>query len=396
MASNTSKSFVFILVLLIVLPSAILAQNPGSDTGEEANNYADIASQVEEEARKQKWQFLGAPYVTADSDNGIILGIGTGIAKTPTAAFIINSSVSTTGLAGFTLRGEMGNERTRYILRNALWLFPSNIYPFQGDLPDWEATALLQHTEIQWAALRKITPNFEIGPEIWTDFAKGIEPEDQDGNPLNVNYIPRLIDGSLVLGGIRARYKTTSSVRPIDGVILDLAVRTGRADGVMFKTPRHTTTADFWAAIAKPISPKLRFYARGWFRYQDEAAPSVRNPIGGVFTLRGQPFARDYGRRMVAGRFQLHYKVAEHVKSIGRVAHRIIPFIPEWDLEFEVAPFADIGAVGDPEYGGWHRTRQGYGMSFRLVLPPDLVLFLDLAFTPGGAGSYYFGGGESL
>ena len=51
---------------------------------------------------------------------------------------------------------------------------------------------------------------------------------------------------------------------------------------------------------------------------------------------------------------------------------------------------------GDPDYGGWRRTRQGYGLSLRLVLPPELVFFFDVAIMPGGDPMFYFGGGESL
>jgi hypothetical protein len=341
-----------------------------------------------------KWQFLGAPYITADSDNGVIFGVGTGIAKQPNLALIINTSVSTTGLAGFTVRGEAASRNYRYIMKNAIWKFPTNIYSFQGAFPDWQVTSLLQHTEIQWAFLRKISPNFEMGPEIWTDFAKGLSPEDPDGNSVAVSNIPRLRDGSLALGGIRARYRTTSAVRPMDGVIIDFAIRAGRADGVMFTQPKFTTTADLWTAFAKPLSKRSKLYMRGWFRYQDQAAPSVRNGIGGIYSLRGQPYSRDYGRRLISTRIQYHYRLVDHVNI--RAIRKVLPFIPEWDLQFEVAPFADIGAVADSDFNGWHRTRQGYGISLRFILPPDLIFFLDLAMSPGGKQQFYFGGGESL
>lgn len=344
------------------------------------------------------WQWLGAPYITADSDFGAVFGGGLQVAYTPHVAMLFNGAASTSGLAGLTARGEVGTRGgLRAILRNSIWAFPVSLYPVHGPLPEPDVTALLQHTEIQWAFLYEIVgTDWEVGPEFWSDFAKGLRPEDGDGNPVDVRNYPRLRDGSLVLGGLRARYRTTSPVRPVDGMIFDAALRVGRADGVVWDEARTTVTADVWTAVAKPLHPRLRLYARVWTRLQSEAPPSVRNPLGGLFTLRGQPTMRDFGRRLVAGRFQLHWTAVENVRFIGRWLHAVIPAIPAWDLQFEVAPFADLGAVADPDIGGWRRTRQGYGLSLRLVLPPELVFFFDVAITPGGAPLYYFGGGEAL
>lgn len=345
---------------------------------------------------KNHLEWLGAPYVSADSDNGITLGLGTQVRYGPRMALIINTSVSTENLAGLTVRGEAASDRYKHIIRTTLWKMPIKLYPVAGASPDWHTKSLLQHTELQWATLRRFSPHFEFGPEIWSDFAKGIAPEDPYGMSVPVSALPRLRDGSLVLAGLRMRYRTTSAVRPLDGIIFDWALRAGRADGIEFTTPKPTVTSDLWLGYALPITDKLRLYSRFWGRYQMEAANSVRNPIGGLYTLRGQPFSRDFGRRMISGRFQLHYTAFEHVRFIGKTLHKIIPFVPEWDLEFEMAPFADIGAVGDPDWGKWRKTRQGYGMSFRIVLPPELVLFFDLAVSPGGTPLYYFGGGESI
>jgi hypothetical protein len=71
--------------------------------------------------------------------------------------------------------------------------------------------------------------------------------------------------------------------------------------------------------------------------------------------------------------------------------------VPHVHLLLEAAPFADLGAVGDPDLGGWRRTRQGYGLSLRVVLEPSLVLAFDLALSPGASHPlFYFSGGEAL
>ncbi|MCB2200036.1 hypothetical protein KQI63_11555 [bacterium] len=385
-----------ILVILLGLGWALSAYSQTSDPTDEAESVSAVNDSLVEKAHSTGWQFLGAPYVTADSDNGIIFGGGTGLAHPPHTAYIVNSSISTNGLAGFTWRGETGSDKWRTILLTRIWLLPANLYPEHGALPDPYATARLQHTEFQVAAMRRFTPQFEFGPEIWTDFAKGIEPEDPDGNLLPLSNLPRFEDGSLTLLGLRGRYRTTSAVRPMDGFIIDLALRAGRADGILLDEPRFTATSDLWIGWAKPVTRNTKLYMRGWFRAQDEAVPSVRNALGGIFTLRGQPFNRDYGRRLVAGRFQYHITMARNVTAISNAIQTVLPFMPTWELDLEVAPFADIGAVSDPDWGGWRRTRQGYGVSFRMVLPPELVFFFDLALTPGGDPLFYFGGGESL
>ncbi len=343
------------------------------------------------------WQVLGAPYVTADPDFGVIIGAGAGIARVPHLSLILNGAVSTGGLAGGTVRGELERRTVRYLFTNRFWNNPENLYPSQGALPDAFAEAMVQRAEFQLAALFQLGNNLELGPEIWTLFAKGVDPETPAGNPLEIAHLPRYQRGELVLGGLRGRYRTTSAVRPMDGVVLDLALRAGRADGTTLPGPQATVAADLWAAIAKPLAPRWKLYLRGWARYQDTAPPSVRNPLGGLLTLRGQPFARDYGRRMLAGRFQLHYTAAQEVRFIGEWAHALIPVIPPLVLQAELAPFADVGAVADPDPGGWERTRQGYGISLRLVLPPELVFFFDLAYAPGAdTPLLYFGGGETL
>ena len=379
MLSRLLPSLVLILLLLAPLPlSAQDRDRAGEDEGEIG------------------WQFLGAPYINADSDNGIVFGVASGIAHPPHTAYIINSSYATKGLAGITWRGETGTDKWRHLFMTRLWLMPANLYPATGASPDAYASARLQHTEFQIATMRRFTPHLEIGPELWTDFAKGIDPEDADEAPLDVNTLPRFQDGSLILFGLRGRYRTTSAVRPTNGAIVDLALRTGRADGIEWEAPRHTNTADLWLAMAKPLTANSRLYLRGWFRVQDEVAHSVRNALGGIYTLRGQPFNRDYGRRLLAGRLQYHITLAQDVTLVSDFVQKVLPFMPTWRLGFEAVPFADIGAVGDPEWGGFRQTRQGYGLGFRIVLPPELVFSIDLALSPDGSMLYYFGGGESL
>jgi hypothetical protein len=360
--------------LLLLLPSTAL-----TETGEEYG-----------------WQFLGLPYITADPDFGIIFGAGVGIAKPPRTNFLVNTSISTGGQMGLTLRGEVGSERSSQVFIFRQWLNPAGVYSPIGALPEAEAVAQLQRTEIKIAFLRRYSEHLEFGPELWNDFSKGIDPETPDGDPVNVAGIPRYRIGGLTLAGLRARYRTTSATRPTDGVIIDAAVRAGRADGIDYTHPRPTIAGDFWISKAKPISQNLRLYGRVWFRAQSEAPVSVRNDLGGVFSLRGQPYNRDYGRRLIAGRFQLHWTLIRGFTTFSDIAQMIIPPFPDWPLNLEVAPFADIGAVGDPDIGGWRRTRQGYGLSIRFVLPPELVFFFDIGYSPEGRPLLYFGGGETI
>ncbi len=357
---------------------------------------ADDAETVPDSSYSGQWQFLGAPYVTGDSDFGLIFGVATGVAKPPNLALIINGSVALKGLAGATVFGEAGSDKVKYSGRISLWRFPTKLYHETGAPPDWYASAMLERGEFQVAALRRLGPHLEAGPETWNEFARGTVVEDPDNRPLDVNDLPRYRFGMLNMLGLRVRYRTTSAVRPLDGIILDAAIRGGRTDGDQYTHPRATLAADIRAAIARPVLPRTRVYLRGWGRFQSEAATSIRNPIGGIYTLRGQPYGRDYGRRMLAGRFQVHWTAVPGIRWIGRTVNSLLPFIPAWPLDLEAAPFADIGAVADPDYGGWRRTRQGYGLSLRLVLPPELVFFFDVAITPGGNPMFYFGGGESL
>ncbi|MFH0881573.1 MAG: hypothetical protein V2A56_01175 [bacterium] len=347
-------------------------------------------------AVSSRWEFLGAPYVTVDPDFGVVVGLGLGLQKQLYTSMLIHGAVSSKRQSGITFKGEAGTPGTTYVFAFREWLNPAGIYPDAGALPDPIAEALLQRMEVKLSALHKQTSTFEIGPDVWFEFDQGLEPETPDGAALDVNSLPRYRSGSIAMVGLRARWRTTSATRPLDGVILDGALRAGRADGHEYSTPRFTIAANLWAAAVKPLTDRLRLYGRLRMDMQSEAPTSVRYSVGGESTLRGQPFNRDYGRRLIAARIQAPCRVASGVTLFTDVAQFFLPFFPTWNLDLELAPFADFGAVADPDYGGWKRTRQGYGLSFRMVLPPELVFFFDLGFTPGGAGLFYFGAGETL
>lgn len=364
------------LLLILLLPLTSLAES--------------------DDPANSKWDFLGLPYLSVDPDFGTILGLAAGVQRAPNTSFIVNSSISTGGQMGMTLRGETGSDASTQVFTFRQWLNPAGVYPNIGALPDPSAVALLQRSEIKFAWLNRYTETFEFGPELWMEFDKGIDPETDGGIPLDVATIPRFQQGNMTLAGLRARYRTTSATRPLDGVIVDAALRAGRVDGITMTTPRLNVSGDLWLAMAKPLSGDVRLYSRIWFRAQSEAPVSVRNDLGGSRTLRGQPYNRDYGRRLIASRFQLHWTAMRNVTLFSDIAQYFIPIFPTLDLEVELAPFADIGAVGDPDLGGWSKTRQGYGLSFRFVLPPTLVFYIDLGYSPGGRPLLYFGGGETL
>ena len=347
-------------------------------------------------ARSSDWEFLGAPYITIDPDFGLVGGIGLGLQKPPYTSMLIHGAVSTKRQSGLTFKGEAGSDKTTLVFTFREWLNPANIYPNAGALPDPVAKALLQRTEIKFSFLHRRTPTFEIGPDIWYEFDQGLEPESPDGIPLDVSSIPRYRSGSVAMTGLRARWRTTSATRPLDGIILDAALLAGRADGYEYTVPRLTIAGNLWISAAKPVTDRLRLYGRLRMDAISESPTSVRYFVGGENTLRGQPFNRDYGRRLIAARFQMPIRIARDVTLFTDIAQFILPFFPTWRLEMELAPFADFGAVGDPDLGGWKRTRQGYGLGFNIVLPPELVFFFDLGYTPGGSALFYFGAGETL
>jgi len=358
--------------------------------------FAGDASAEQPVQQAADWEFLAAPYLSVNPDFGVVFGVGGGISKDSNTTIILNSALSTKRQKGITLRGEAGTEENIYLFTFRSWLNPADVYVESFSSTDPYATGLLQRGEFKIAALRKTEGQFEFGPEVWLDFTQGIEPKTPDGVPLDINTISRFRRGSLVLGGFRARWRTTSASRPMDGVIIDFALRAGRADGIEYTTPRLTYASDFWLSYTKPFSDRLRFYSRLWVRLQDQAPTSVRNDLGGSTTLRGVPYNRDFGRRLIATRFQLPYRFASDFTLFTDIAQVFIPPFPTWKLDLEILPFADIGAVADSDLGGWKPTRVGYGVGLRLVLPPQLVFTIDLGYSPGGSTKFYFDGGESL
>jgi len=367
------------LLLALLPPPAVAADSPESP-----------------EKGAGEWQILGAPYIAADSDFGVTLGLAAGVAHVPGFTMITLGSVSTRGLAGGRFEGEATTNNRRLPFRLAFQRARYNLYPPGGVYPDPAFRAYLDRFELRFATLLRHDGGLEFGPEVYVLTSRGLRPEDMDGHSVPLEAFSRFQAGYSAMAGPRIRYRTTSPIRPMDGVILDAVLRGGRSGGDAFSTPRNDWSADLWASWTRPLSGRLRLYTRLWGRLQGEAPPPVRNHLGGGLTVRGQPLMRDYGRRQVLGRAQVHWTLARGIRWPGDLANRLWSALPSWPLDAELVFFADAGAAMDPDEPRWRRTRQGYGVSLHIVLPPELVFRLDIAISPGGPVFFYTGGGESL
>lgn len=351
------------------------------------------ADEVADSSVAREWKFLGAPYVVANSDFGLIFGAGGGISKFPKIYIIYSASVSSAGdYSGGISSAQIVTERWRF--ENKTQLSKSNryIYTLNDDKPEAIASTMTNTRELQLSALRRFGL-FEIGPTVLIKTVRSNGTKDADDNPSLIDY-PRFRKGDIELIGIRSRYQTANIVRPIEGVIFEGMIRAGRMGDENGKGKFEGDT-ELKLGYAKPVTDESRIYARVWSQFQLNAMPSLQNFLGWEQNHRGQPFMREWGRRVLSGRLQYHMTIAKQTKFPLVYLHELIALFPADRLDWEVVPFYDIGAVGDPA-NGWNKTRHGLGVGFHIILPPELVFRFDVAFAPGGSIRFFLGAGETL
>ncbi len=382
---KTMRYFISILLLLVFIcqPGATVLASEKS--GEKESPRAG-----------ETWKWIGIPFVYANSDFGIIYGVGVGAAQGSDRYLSTSMTYSARGNIGAGIVGEFrfGNWR----LMRSINFYQKKRYIFHeiGAATDTLARATMNEGEALLSALYSFSKNFEWGPDLQVSFSEGRSPKGKNQETLPADSLERFRQGSLALLGVRARWKTTSSIRPMNGLLCETAVRTGRAGGERYAAPRVDLAAEVKLAGAKSLLPHTRIYCRGWGQYQLQAPTPVRNDLGGELTLRGEPEQRDFGRQLLLGRSQLHWLVLSGITFPARWLNRMFSFFPVWAIDVESVFFYDCGAAGDPDYPSWRRTRHGFGTGLRIILPPELVFHVDFAWTPYGGKAFYFGAGETL
>ncbi|MBZ0265236.1 hypothetical protein K8I28_11250 [bacterium] len=341
------------------------------------------------------WTVLGAPYVSYSSDYGFVFGLGLGAAQGNDKFVALTMNLATKGNYGIGVRGEVklgkwrvGREINYYRLRRYL-------YSPTGSPPDTLAKVKMDQFKLHLSALTAVAKNLEIGPELYYSYAKGREPQTKNDLSLSLDSLPEFQLGTDFMVGARGRYRTVSPVRPMNGMLLETGIRVGRTTSDYKTNPEINFAVDARAMLARKISSRIRIYLRGEGEYQYRTPHSVRAFIGGEQTLRGQPDRRDFGRRKVLSRAQLHVNLIHDWLFPSQFVNRVIPFAPVQPLEIEAIAFHDAGIAGDPDCG-WRRTRHGYGAGLRFIVPPELIFHIDYAITPEGLSAVYFGAGATL
>ncbi|MBD3165124.1 hypothetical protein GF324_00840 [bacterium] len=391
--TRTNLRHTVLITLVLCLPGGML---PSAFAGEaDVPTGKTLHATTEPDSTDRELQFLGSPYVSANSDVGFTIGFGASFTKGRDLNLTLSTSYSTRGFMSLSLKGEVVTGGARWIREIIVGRYKRRLYAPSGWSPDPYAVATSDRLLVTLAPLWEIR-GVEVGPELYMLVADSRDFEGGDGNPWMGPTPGRFRAGSAVTGGVRARWRTMSATRPMHGWLLEGAVRGGVADGETFDKPRPEFALDLRAATALRLSDAFRLYLRGQGTYFEQAPQAVQPFLGGIETLRGQSLERDVGRRVLMSRSQFHYRFAKHWAWPGELAHRIWPLVPPLKLDLELVAFHDMGAVGDPLYDGWQRTRHGYGGGLRWVIPPELVFFFDIARAPDGTLFFYFGGGETL
>jgi len=352
-----------------------------------------LAEESADSTDANRWKLLGAPYLFANSDFGLIYGVGGGISKYPDVYIIYGASGSTKGeFDGGISAAQIVTRRWRFENKTRFSKSNRYIYTLHDNDPETVASAVTNLIELQFGVLHRFG-QFEIGSTLLLKKVKSGDVKDSDDNPITADY-SRFREADLELIGVKSRYQTTNIIRPMDGLIFESMIRAGRM-GYENHTGDFDADAEIKLGYAKPTTEDSRLYARIWSQFQLNAIPPLQNFLGWERNHRGQPFGREWGRRVLSGRIQYHLTVARKTKFPLVYIHNLISLIQPDRLDWEVVPFYDIGAVGDPSFG-WHKTRHGIGFGLHVILPPELVFRLDIAFAPGGPVRFFLGPGETL
>ena len=351
-------------------------------------------------------KFIGTPVASASSDEGIVIGAVAGFASENGDVVYLSAYQSTKRYTGLGLRGEFNAGDWRLVTKNYLTRISRKVYPAAGDVVEEYAHATVNRLQIDLSALKAFDANFlcgnklsllELGHTFVMDISQAENPEDINGESLNLEQLWAFQRASTAQLGLRLRIRTTSASRPLNGFVFDSRLLAGRTSGERLSKPKFKFDESFstWLAVARPLSHSTRLYLRGSWQLQGLAPAPISNWLGGDNTLRGQPDHRDLGREVAMGRAQLHQTLISEWLFPMKTVNRVLSFFPVWAVNVEVVGFYDIGRCGDPDFG-WNPIRQGYGCGFRVVVPPELTLAFDFAITPHGGKMFYFGMGETL
>jgi len=340
-------------------------------------------------------KFIAAPWISANSDEGIAVGFTAGISRFPDLLIYSSIQTSTKGYSSLSLRGEMGKNRVRNVWNTNLSNVIRYSYYPSIDKPETRAKASVTRYQMRYSRLYMMDDRIELGPDFTLDYSIGKDVE-YTGDGLYLSavdgpYDVRFGESGLSTLGIRARYASMNPNRPLSGNLVDLSFRLGNS-GDNFPDSRN---GELRIAFAKPITMKSRIYLRLLGQYQGSAKPPVQKHLGGETTLRGEPSQRDYGRTVISSRVQYHKTLLDKWDLPLRLANRICSLFPVWKMEVEGVCFYDIGSV-ERISGKFLKTRQGYGVGLRFVIPPELVLFFDIAKSPHSSPRFYLGVGETL
>lgn len=340
-------------------------------------------------------QLIVYPWASVTSDEGLELGLTGGVARYPEMMVYSYVSWTTEGCVGITLRGERSFGKWRLVGEPSLKKYAGKLYPDTDGTPEATATASITRLKFRLAVMRKLRQELEIGPELIVDVADGEDAFDANDLPLPISTLSRFRYGYIAQLGPRIRYSTTSTLRPLDGVIIDAALRTGWAGGDEPDGTEFDFSSDLLIAYAQPVIFDSRIYLRGWWGYQYNTPPPNHLAIGGSNTLRGQSYQRYIGRNVLSGRVQYHYPVVEYWDFPMKTAHQIWHKVPTLPLTIEVVTFCDVGSVGDLD-SRWLSAKYGYGCGLRFIFPPEMIFSFDIGKSPNGNAMFYMGVGETL
>ena len=349
-------------------------------------------------------KFIAAPWASASTDEGIAVGFTAGISKFPNLLAYTSLQTSSKGYSSISLQAEIRNCYVKNILNASASKAIRQLYDPFKPIPEPYASAVVNRYQIRYSRLYQRSKNFAIGPDFKFDFssARKIECLENTELPWDFEwpYPKRRFDrGTSYSAGLRARYATMNPNRPLNGRIVDLSFRIGQAEDRDWKLDLDRS-GEILIALARQFSHRNRFYLRFLGQFQELIPPPIQNHLGGESTLRGEPSQRDYGNTILCGRAQYHLTVLKNWDFPLNLAHRIWSIFPVWAMDVEVVSFYDIGGVVDGHWGErsdrYVKTKQGYGGGLRFVIPPELVLYFDVAKSPHGSPRFYLGVGETL
>lgn len=344
---------------------------------------------------KAKTIVLTAPWISANSDEGLVGGFSAGFSRYPEMLLYSSFYTSSKGHIGIGLRGEQAIGDWRLSGTVSLTRIVRLLYEPVSGVPEPYAEAIVNRFDLNIASLKELTPNFEIGPNLIIDIARGESPVDPDDVSIDISTLPRFQRGATALLGLRGRYSTTNPLRPIDGYVVESSFGVGRSSGDYLNAPKFDFASELRLTYASPLTKDTRFYTRAAWSHQHSTPPPTRSFTSMLKNLRGMPDQRDFDRRSLSLRTNIYFMLLKEWSLPFRIMHNIWSKIPLVDMNVEMVAFYDIAEIGDPE-SGWRIPRRGYGTGFRFVIPPELVLYLDFATTPDGDVQFYIGTGELL